>query len=69
MPKKVNVDILAERLENVHIDVRDIKEMVKIQNGRVRKLENVRNIMTGALIVLSGLVGYGVIKLQSLFGV
>ena len=69
MPKKVNVDILAERLENVHIDVRDIKEMVKIQNGRVRKLENVRNIMMGALIVLSGLVGYGVIKLQSLFGV
>ena len=69
MPKKVNVDILAERLENVHIDVRDIKEMVKIQNCRVRKLENVRNIMTGALIVLSGLVGYGVIKLQSLFGV
>ncbi len=67
MTRKESNAVLAERIENMHEDVREIMKMVRIQNGRVRKLENWRNILTGAGAVIIAMISYGIVKLNSLF--
>ena len=62
MPK-VNMERLDERVNNIHTDVKEIKELLKTQNGRVRKLENWRNYLTGMLAIMATICGFIIKKL------
>jgi len=57
------VAILKEKLEHIHEDVIQVRDAVKSQNGRVRKLEVWRGWITGGLCLLGVLFSYGVLKL------
>jgi len=52
---------IKERLASIetilHRELPDIKEQLKISNGRTRSLENWRNYMLGGMAILSVLLG------------
>lgn len=39
-------------------NVKEIIDLLKLQNGRVRKLENWRNVIIGGMVVIGGLLTY-----------
>ena len=64
MKKKcVDIEVLAERLQAVHDNVLEVKELVKSQNGRIGKLENYRSFLLGACGLLMFLVSVGLVKI------
>ena len=52
---------IKERLASIETilyrELPDIKEQLKISNGRTRSLENLRNYMLGGMAILSVLLG------------
>ena len=49
---------IVEKLNAIHIDIKEIKEDVKEQNGRVRKLEGWRSgivAVFGFIVVVAGI--------------
>lgn len=61
--RDVKLAVLQTKLDRVHDDVLEIKGMVLMQNGRVRKLESRYSVLSGGLSLLAFLLGLGVIKL------
>jgi hypothetical protein len=55
MPNITN-EVLAEIVNEIRCDVKEIKEQTLRTNGRVGKLEIWRGIITGGLIVISAVV-------------
>lgn len=49
----VGIEKLLTRQESIHSNIIELKEKVKIQNGRIGKLENWRSYMLGALAIIS----------------
>jgi uncharacterized membrane protein len=57
--KERELGAMAEKLNAIHDDIREIKEDVKEQNGRVRKLENWRSgivAVFGFIVLVAGLL-------------
>jgi len=42
----------GEKLENMHGDIKEIKDLVKEQNGRIRKLESWRSGIVAGIAVI-----------------
>ena len=56
-------DYVMAKLEDMHVDILDIKTAVKEQNGRVRKLEHFKYWCIGGLAVVGVLVSYVLAKI------
>mgnify|MGYP003127403858 CR=1 FL=1 len=55
---RLDVKERLARIETIlHRELPDIKEELKISNGRTRSLENWRNYMLGGMAILSVLLG------------
>ena len=47
--RSVNLGVISVKLDNMHDDIIELKDRVKVQNGRIGKLENWRSYMLGGL--------------------
>lgn len=61
--KSDSVNVLTERLQAVHEDILEIKTIVKLNNGRISKLENYRSFLLGISALLTFFVSIGLIKI------
>ena len=56
--KKPSVDVIEERLNNVITKLDEISDLLKIQNGRVGKLELWQNYVVGIGTTVVGVFTY-----------
>ena len=56
--KKPSVDVIEERLNNVITKLDEISDLIKIQNGRVGKLELWQNYVVGIGTTVVGVFSY-----------
>ncbi len=55
-------EVIKSKLEQIHVDISEIKRLVELQNGRVRKLENWRSWTMGSVcIIAAGLTWAGTV--------
>jgi hypothetical protein len=55
---KITIAVLAVKLDDIKTDVTEVKSLLTIQNGRIRKLENWRNFVAGVLFLIGILAGW-----------
>jgi len=53
----------CEKHEELKLLLKGLNDKVDLQNGRVRKLEEWRSYLAGALAILGFLIGIGIIKM------
>ncbi len=61
-------DYLIAKIEELHIDIKEIKRLLELQNGRIRKLEIFRGWLTGAVSVCVVVVGITIKYIHELIG-
>lgn len=61
---KISIDVLAEIMQEIKEDVKEIKAQTQKTNGRVNALEIWRGFITGGLAVISFIIGYIIFFLE-----
>lgn len=61
--KRITNEVLEEKLEHIYEEVKEVKELIKIQNGRVQKLERFRTGVMWAMSAIVTLLGLGLVRL------
>lgn len=51
--QRASLAVVVSKLEQIHDDLVEVKKAVKEQNGRVRKLENWRSWIMGAVCIIA----------------